>query len=251
MKLHLSENPVQLGVSLGNRIAAGLREAIATHGDINIILASAASQIEMLKNLVKADGIDWSRVSMFHMDECIGLPADHPAGFANFLRERFLAHVPPLKETFLISSTADPEEEMRRLNDIASGRTIHFACIGVGENAHIAFNDPPADFEVEDPFIIVKLDETTRNQMLAEGWYKTLAEVPNSAISMSVKFVMSARTIVAPVPGPRKAKAIRDVFEGPVTNLVPCSILQTHPDCTIYCDRESTKLMKDPSLYTV
>lgn len=251
MKLDISRNPVELGQKLAQRMGDIMCAKIAARGEINIILASAASQIEMLKNLVKDERIDWSKVTMFHLDEYIGIDADHPARFANFLKERFLAHVPPLKETFLINSTGDPHEEVRRLNAAAQGRTIDLACIGVGENAHIAFNDPPADFEIEDPFLIVTLDEVCRQQQLAEGWFKTLDDVPKTAISMSARYIMRSETIVAPVPGPRKADAIRATFEGPITNMVPCTILQQHPDCTIYCDHDSISKMENPHRFTV
>lgn len=246
MKLHISENPVELGKTLSAEIAGALKEALASKTVVNLVLASAASQIETLKNLVAVDGIDWGRVCMFHLDEYIGLDEDHPASFRKFLKDRFLAHVDPLKEVHLINGSAEnPAEECRRLNAIAAGREIDVACIGMGENAHLAFNDPPADFEITDPFLVVELDEACRRQQLGEGWFPTLDKVPTHAISMSVQFVMGFKKIVAPVPDQRKAKAIKDSFELPITNMVPCTILQRHPDCRIYADKASASLLED------
>jgi glucosamine-6-phosphate deaminase len=233
---------------LGARAAALAVEAIIAaireRGGANIILATGASQFEMLAALVQAPAIDWSRVTMFHLDEYIGLTPRHPAGFRKYLRERFVENVGQLAAVhFVEGDRPDPQAECKRLGQLISAVRIDVAMVGIGENGHLAFNDPPADFETEEPYLVVNLDEACRRQQLGEGWFKTLDSVPKQAISMSVQQIMKSRRIVCTVPDKRKAKAVQGTVEGPLTNRCPASILKEHAACTLLLDKESASML--------
>jgi glucosamine-6-phosphate deaminase len=181
---------------------------------------------------------------MFHLDEYVGLPDTHNASFRKYLKERFVNKVGILKDVFFIDGDKpDPYSECRNLNEIISNFPIDIAFVGIGENGHLAFNDPPADFEVEDPYLVVDLDEKCRKQQLGEGWFSSLEEVPARAISMSIKQIMKSKRIICTVPDQRKAEAVKNCLENEVANLFPASILQKHPNCSIYLDRESSSLL--------
>jgi glucosamine-6-phosphate deaminase len=185
---------------------------------------------------------------MFHLDEYIDLPVTHPASFRKYLQEKFISKVPPLKATYLINGEINPQAECDRLGKLISNHPIDVALVGVGENGHLAFNDPPADFTTEIPYIIVALDEACRQQQLGEGWFKSLEEVPPRAISMSVKQILKSKIIICSVPDSRKAIAVKNTMEQNVSNLYPASILQTHADCRFYLDKHSAaKLSKNAS----
>jgi glucosamine-6-phosphate deaminase len=236
----------EMGASAATKAAQAIKEAITNKGRANIILATGTSQIEMLKNLVIADGIDWSKVTMFHLDEYIALGPDHPASFRKFLKERFVDKVPGLKAVYFVNGDADdPQAECQRVNSIISTHPIDAAMIGIGENGHLAFNDPPADFENEKPFIIVNLDERCRKQQLGEGWFDTLEQVPQQAISMSIRQIMKSACLIVTVPDKRKAEAVRNALEGQVTSMCPASILQEHKNCKIFLDSEAASLLSD------
>ena len=243
----ISENAHALGQLAGRKAAECINYAIALRGQANVVLATGASQFETIKTLVGQD-IDWSRVVMFHLDEYIGLPASSPASFRKYLKERFIDKVGDLKAVHLIDGENDAIEECRRLSAIIREHPIDLALVGIGENAHLAFNDPPADFETGDPFIVVDLDEECRRQQLNEGWFASLDDVPQQAISMSVKQICDAKQIICSVPDSRKAQAVKNCLENPVTNEVPASILQLHPECAYYLDRASTALLEDAVL---
>lgn len=241
MNVIVSESKVELGRKAAIKGADLIRKAISEKGESYIIVATGASQFEMLEELVKQE-IDWTRVTAFHLDEYIGLDMTHPASFRKYLKERFVDKV-PVKEFHYIDGERDPGKECERLNQIIAKYDIDVAFAGIGENAHIAFNDPPADFEVSDPYIVVDLDEDCRRQQLNEGWFNQLEEVPAQAISMSVSQILKSDAIICSVPDERKAKAVRDVVEGPVTNMVPSSVMQKHDACWIYLDSDSAKLL--------
>jgi glucosamine-6-phosphate deaminase len=230
---------------LGEKAAAGgaglIRQAIAAHGEANTILATGASQFEMLESLVAAPDVDWSRVTAFHLDEYIGIPPDHPASFRKYLRERFVERLPtPLREFhFLDGDTGNPQAECERVGKIIRRSPIDVAFIGIGENGHLAFNDPPADFETEEPFILVELDEACREQQFGEGWFPTFEDVPRTAISMSIRQIMKSVSIICSVPDLRKAEAVKNALEGALSPSVPASILRNHPRATIYLDPDS------------
>lgn len=243
----ISENAHALGQLAGRKAAECINYAIALRGQANVVLATGASQFETIKTLVGQD-IDWSRVVMFHLDEYIGLPASSPASFRKYLKERFIDKVGDLKAVHLIDGENDAIEECRRLSAIIREHPIDLALVGIGENAHLAFNDPPADFETGDPFIVVDLDEECRRQQLNEGWFASLDDVPQQAISMSVKQICDAKQIICSVPDSRKAQAVKNCLENPVTNEMPASILQLHPECAYYLDRASAALLEDAVL---
>lgn len=242
MNIHISNNSYQLGKAGGAAAAVLIRNAIDKNGAANIILATGTSQFETLNQLIAETGIEWSKVVMFHLDEYIGLPITHPASFRKYLLERFISKV-PLKAAFLINGEADAKVECERISALILQHPIDVALVGIGENGHLAFNDPPADFETEQPYIIVELDEPCRRQQLGEGWFTSLEEVPARAISMSVKQILLSKHIICSVPDERKALAVKKSLEQPITNLYPASILQQHTDCAIYLDKFSSGLL--------
>ena len=221
-----------------------LRTAIEEQGRASIIVATGASQFEMLAALVAEDGIDWPRVTGFHLDEYIGIPDSHPASFRNYLRERFVERV-PLGQFHYVNAETDPEAECRRLGELIRSYSIDVAFVGIGENGHLAFNDPPADFQATDPYLIVELDDACRRQQSGEGWFPTFDEVPRRAISMSVRQILRSRSIVCTVPDTRKAEAVRNTVQGPVTASVPASILQQHPRTTLFLDQAAASLLAE------
>ena len=234
----------ELGAAAGTAAAEQIKEAIESKGKANIIVATGTSQFETLKSLVGMSGIDWSKVTMFHLDEYIGLGMEHPASFRKYLKERFVDKLESLKAVHFVNGDAEKvEDECRRLGEIIAAHPIDVALVGIGENGHLAFNDPPADFETEEAFIIVELDEKCRKQQLGEGWFGTLEEVPQRAISMSIRQIMKSACIIVSVPERRKAEAVKDTLEGEVTNMCPASILQRHPRCKIFLDKEAASLL--------
>ncbi|OAQ38025.1 glucosamine-6-phosphate deaminase [Pedobacter psychrophilus] len=242
MKIIISENPLQLGEVAGKAAGILIRDAIEKKGQANVILATGTSQFETINQLIKED-IDWSKVVMFHLDEYINLPVTEPASFRKYLKERFLQKVKSLKEVYLINGENNAIEEIKKLQAAISQYPIDVALVGVGENGHLAFNDPPADFDIEDAYLVVDLDDKCRMQQFGEGWFKSFSDVPNQAISMSVKQIMKSSHIICSVPDERKAQAIKDSIEQEVSNIYPASILQLHPNCTYYLDKESSSLL--------
>jgi glucosamine-6-phosphate deaminase len=226
----------------GREAAQLIKKAIAANGQANIILATGTSQFETLTQLIQ-EGIDWSKVVMFHLDEYIGLPESSPASFRKYLKERFLAKVPELKQYYLVNGEGDAAAECDRLGKIIKQHPIDVALVGIGENGHLGFNDPPADFETEKAFIVVGLDEDCRKQQFGEGWFDTLAAVPQQAITMSIKQILKSKHIICSVPDSRKAVAVKNSLEGPVSNVNPASILQLHADCVCFLDKASSALL--------
>jgi len=243
MEIIIKNNPVELGKAAGRLAAKLIKNSITQNGRANIILATGSSQFETLSQLVSEDDIDWNKVVMFHLDEYIGLPESSSASFRKYLKERFLEKVPPLKASYLINGEADPVAECNRLNNLIKKYPIDVALVGIGENGHLAFNDPPADFNTEDPYLIVNLVEQCRNQQFAEGWFTSINDVPTQAISMSIKQICKSNNLICSVPDERKAKAVKDCLEQPVSNLFPASILQLHPNCTYFLDKSSSALL--------
>lgn len=245
MKIDTAPTKVELGLRAAADAASVIRAAITARGRAVAIVATGASQFDTLAHFVAADGIDWSLVTFFHLDEYVGLDSNHPASFARYLRERLVQKLPQAPAAFhYLSGLGDPAAECTRLSElIAAEPTIDLAMIGIGENAHLAFNDPPADFETTVPYLVVALDEACRKQQQGEGWFPTLDDVPTHAISMSVQQILKASHIVCSVPDERKATAVRSSVEGPISNLVPASILQTHPSITLYLDPPAASLL--------
>lgn len=245
MNVITTAEKMDLGRQAARDGAKRIRAAIANRGRANIIVATGASQFEMLAALLEEPGIAWSRVTAFHLDEYVGLPISHPASFRKYLWERFHRKLPlPLASFHYIDGeAADPRGECRRVGELIRQHPIDLAFVGIGENGHLAFNDPPADFETDEPYLVVNLDAACRAQQLGEGWFATIDDVPKQAISMGCGQILKSAAIICSVPDQRKAKAVRDSVKGPVTNLVPASILQKHAQTTIYLDQESASMM--------
>lgn len=241
METIISKTREILGREAAVKGAGLIREAIKTRGEAGIIVATGASQFDMLSVLVKED-IDWSLVTAFHLDEYIGLPITHPASFRKYLRERFADIVNP-REFVYINGETDPAVECKRLGDLIGRHIIDVAFVGIGENGHLAFNDPPADFETEEPYIVVNLDEACRRQQLGEGWFPSFEDVPEQAISMSIKQIMKSGAIICTVPDLRKAEAVRNTLKEPVSPLVPATILRNHGNAWLFLDQDSASLL--------
>ena len=241
MKTIIGKDKTDMAAKAADFAAERIRKAIADRGEARVIVATGASQFEFLEALVKEPGIDWTKVTGFHLDEYVGLPVSHRASFRNYMRERFVSKTPqPMKAFNEVNGEAeDPKAEIARLQKLLREAPIDVACVGIGENGHLAFNDPPADFNTEDAYIVVNLDEKCRNQQVGEGWFATIDDVPKQAFSMTIKQIMWSRTICCTCPDARKADAVRGAVEGPVTNMLPSSVMQLHPDCALFLDPAS------------
>ncbi|SFI51317.1 glucosamine-6-phosphate deaminase [Bosea sp. OK403] len=243
LDIRIVPDKATLGAQAAALGADAIRAALARHGEATIIVATGASQFEVLQHLVAAEGIDWSKVTAFHLDEYVGLSEAHPASFRRYLRERFVAPLGGAVTFVPVDGENDPQAETQRLNALIAGRRIDVCFAGIGENCHLAFNDPPADFETTEPYIVVTLDEACRRQQFGEGWFESFEAVPQRAISMSVRQIMTSKLIVLSVPDERKARATRDAVEGPVSPLHPASILQTHPNTVLFLDPPAASLL--------
>lgn len=235
MRTILTSDREAMGRWVAQHAAADLRNAVREYGMANLVVATGASQFEVLQELVRQAGIDWNLVTGFHLDEYVGLPSDHGASFCRYLKERFVDAV-PLAAFHYLHGDADPAETMSRVGNLIRQTRIDVALVGIGENGHLAFNDPPADFETDQPYLVVELDEPCRMQQVGEGWFASLDDVPTHAISMSVRQILKANRIYCSVPDQRKAEAIRKTLEGPITAEVPASILKTHDQTTLVID---------------
>lgn len=235
MQIAIADSAEDLGRKAASLGAGLIRDAIAARGSANVIVATGASQFATLAHLVAAPDVDWSKVTGFHLDEYLGLPMVHPASFRGYLKQRFVDRV-PLAAFHYIDGEADPAAECDRVGKLIATHPIDVAFVGIGENAHLAFNDPPADFDTEVPYLVVELDAACRQQQFGEGWFPTLDAVPTKAISMSVRQILKSAAIVCSVPDLRKADAVYASVRGPVTPACPASILQTHPNATLFLD---------------
>lgn len=245
MNVAIEVDKPAVGKAAAARGAGFIRAALANNGRANVIVATGASQFETLAQLVATSDIDWTKVTCFHLDEYAYMPITHGASFRKYMWERFVSRLPlPLAAFHYVNGEIDPAGECKRLNAIIARHPIDIAFVGIGENGHLAFNDPPADFETNEPYLVVNLDEACRRQQMGEGWFKTLDDVPRQAISMSCRQIMKSRALVAAVPDERKAKAVKACVEGPVSNLAPGSIMQRHEQAFVYLDRGSASLLR-------
>lgn len=240
--IDISPDKATLGHRAAAHAAAVIRGALAQRGRARIVVATGASQFATLAALVATPGIDWGRVTAFHLDEYIGLPPGHPASFRRYLEERFVAHAPGV--AFVpVDGNADPAAEAARLQGLIDAGPIDLCLAGLGENCHLAFNDPPADFTTEAAFLTVTLDEACRRQQLGEGWFPTLVDVPERAISMSIRQIMRSGVVVLSVPDARKAQAVADMMGAPVGPAHPGTILREHPDVRLFLDPDAAGLL--------
>lgn len=237
MEVKVFPTKLEMGEAAANAGADVIRHQLASSDEANIILATGASQFEMLAALLAEPDIDWAKVNCFHLDEYVGISIEHPASFRRYLKERFVDQLPmPPKSFHFIDGESDASAECDRLGKLIAGVSIDVAFVGIGENGHLAFNDPPADFETEVPYLVVQLDDECRQQQFGEGWFESFELVPETAISMSVKQILKSQHIVCTVPDERKSTAVAATVKGSVTNAVPASILQTHEQATLFID---------------
>jgi glucosamine-6-phosphate deaminase len=242
LRIRIFDDKASLGHAAASHAADSLRLAIQQQGLARIVAATGASQFEFLHALTNMAGIGWSRVEVFHLDEYVGLPITHPASFRKYLLERFINRV-GVQRFYPLDGEGDAAGAASQIGRELEKRAVDLAFLGIGENAHLAFNDPPADFNIQDPYLIVDLDQACRRQQVGEGWFATLEEVPKRAISMSVHQILRSKEIIVIVPDERKARAVKNSLEGEVTPIVPASILQTHSNATIYLDKHSAALL--------
>jgi glucosamine-6-phosphate deaminase len=245
--IKLFEDKVSLSRAAAEQAAAAMRFAVGDRGQARVVVATGTSQIAFLEELTKADGIDWKRVEMFHLDEYVGLPITHPASFRKYLMERLIDKT-GITKYHLLDGMGDAREVARRVGKELSAAPVDVAFVGIGENGHLAFNDPPADFETEEPYLVVDLDEACRRQQVGEGWFGNISEVPRQAISMSVRQILKAKEIIAIVPDARKAPAVKLCFEGTISAMAPASILRLHADTSVYLDKDSARLLSPATL---
>ena len=242
MQIRFFEDKKSVGRAAAEQAASSLRQAIRRNGAARLVAATGASQFEFLDALTSLPGIDWERVEAFHLDEYVGLPIHHPASFRKYLLER-LINKAGIKRYHFLEGEKDAHASATKVGLELQSAPIDLLFAGIGENAHLAFNDPPADFTTDDPYLIVDLDEACRQQQVNEGWFASVKEVPKQAISMSVRQILRAREILVVVPDERKAQAVRDSLEGEISPNVPASILRTHPSTSIYLDKNSSSLL--------
>lgn len=247
MVIQCFDDKQEMARSAAERAATVLRQVIQQNGKARLIAATGAAQFAFLEVLTKLPNIDWPRVEMFHLDEYIDIPESHPASFRRFLKERLIEKT-GIVHHHLLNGEVDPAQEIRDVGNAVRSVPVDVAFVGVGENGHLAFNDPPADFETEEPYLIVELDEACRRQQLGEGWFATLDDVPRRAISMSIRQILKTKEIICFVPDARKAKAVKTCFEGEISPLAPASILRTHKQTTVYLDKESAALLSPATL---
>lgn len=243
MLLRVFNDSTSMARAAAEQAADSIRKAIADSGRCRLVLATGTSQFEFLEFLTKSDGIDWKKVEAFHLDEYVGMAVTHPASFRKILLERVIHKTGITNYHFIESDAADLLGAVRAVGRELTSAPIDVAFVGIGENGHIAFNDPPADFETKEPYLVVELDEICRRQQVGEGWFADISEVPTRAVSMSPRQIMHAREIVAVVPDQRKANAVRLCLEGQVRPEAPASILRKHPNTTVFVDQDSSSLL--------
>jgi glucosamine-6-phosphate deaminase len=247
MQIAIFPEKKELAKAAAAEASEALRNAITKRGQARLIAATGAAQFDFLDLITQDRSIDWSKVEMFHLDEYIGIPADHPASFRKFLLDR-LINKTGMTRYHLLDGDRDPKEAIASVTKEIQKAPIDVAFVGIGENGHLAFNDPPADFETEEAYLVVDLDQACRKQQMGEGWFKSIDEGPRRAISMSVKQVLRAVKIIAIVPERRKAEAIAKCFGGDISPMAPSSILRTHKNAVIYLDKDSASLLKPEAL---
>jgi glucosamine-6-phosphate deaminase len=242
VQIKILADKLSMGHAAAEHAARSLRQVLADAGEARIIAATGASQFEFLEALTSAPGIDWRRVEVFHLDEYVDLPISHPASFRKYLFER-LIHKAGITKYHLLDGDADPQAVARNVGNELRSKPVDLAFAGIGENGHLAFNDPPADFQTDEPYLVVELDDVCRQQQVNEGWFSKLADVPEKAISMSVRQILRAKEIIVVAPDARKSQAVKSCLEGEISPMAPASILRNHANVTIYLDTDSASLL--------
>jgi glucosamine-6-phosphate deaminase len=241
-RVSISRNRDEMAQAAADYAVGKLIAALEQRESVRLLAATGASQLEFLGYVTAAKKIDWNRIELFHLDEYIGIGIDHPASFAGYIRDRVI-NPTGIPRYHLLDGAADPEQVIRAANEAIGAAPIDVAFVGIGENGHLAFNDPPADFKTDRPYIIVDLDKKCRLQQVGEGWFAGLDDVPKRAISMSIQQILKSKAIVCTVPDERKSDAVKASLTGSVTPDVPASILQTHPDVRFFLDQNSARLL--------
>jgi glucosamine-6-phosphate deaminase len=242
VQIKIFEDKSTLGKTAAEQAANSLRGYINAQGYVRLVAATGASQFEFLKDLTSAPGIDWPRVELFHLDEYVGLPISHPASFRRYINERIVQKT-GITYYHLLDGEGDPYKTVKDVSAAIAAKPVDIVFAGIGENGHLAFNDPPADFQTEEPYLVVNLDEACRRQQVGEGWFATMADVPAKAISMSVRQMLKAKEIIVIAPDTRKAPAVKATLEGEISPMAPASILRQHPNVTLYLDTNSAALL--------
>ncbi len=247
MKLRLEPDRRAMSAAAARHGADSIRHVVSRLGKARIVAATGASQLEFLQELTSTTGVDWTRVELFHLDEYVGIPESHPASFRRYLRENLIDKT-GIRNYHFLDGTANVADVLRAVGDELSSAPVDVMFAGIGENGHLAFNDPPANFETSDPYILVNLDEACRKQQVGEGWFAAIEDVPTTAISMSIRQMMKAGELLVIVPDARKAAAVKATLEGPITPLVPASIIRTHPNVTLYLDEPAASTLTRATL---
>jgi glucosamine-6-phosphate deaminase len=242
LQIKIFEDKPTLGRTAAEHATESLRRCIREKGSVRLVAATGASQFEFLDALTSTPGIDWNRVEVFHLDEYVGLPVTHPASFRGYILERLIRKT-GITQYHLLDGEKDPHVVAKEVGDALAAKPVDLLFAGIGENGHLAFNDPPADFETEEPYLVVALDQACRQQQVGEGWFASLSDVPTKAISMSVQQVLKAKEIIVIVPDTRKAPAVKACVEGEITPIAPASILRQHGNTTLYLDKNSAALL--------
>jgi glucosamine-6-phosphate deaminase len=246
MQIKTYADRLTMSMAAARHAATALRTAIQSRGLVRIVAATGASQFDFLEALTAAPSLDWTRVEMFHLDEYVGLPIDHPASFRKYLLERLIRKT-GITRYHLLDGEHDAARVAADIGQEIGRAPVDVAFVGIGENGHLAFNDPPADFTTDRPYLIVALDDACRRQQVGEGWFASVDEVPSQAISMSVRQILKSREIICVVPDARKAQAVKACIDGEISPMAPASILRMHANVTVYLDRDSAALLTPAS----
>jgi glucosamine-6-phosphate deaminase len=242
--IKIFDDKSSLAQAAAGQAADALCECIRRQGQARLVAATGSSQFEFLDVLTSAPDIDWSRVELFHLDEYIGLPMSHPASFRKYILERLIRKT-GITNYHLLDGEGDPRVVARKVSQVLASGSVDLLFAGIGENGHLAFNDPPADFQTEEPYLVVELDEACRRQQVNEGWFAKLEDVPRKALSMSIRQMLRAKEIIVIAPDTRKAEAVKACVEGAISPMAPCSILREHANVTLYLDKNSAALLSE------
>ncbi|TVQ39049.1 MAG: glucosamine-6-phosphate deaminase [Spirochaetaceae bacterium] len=245
MEIHVSDSQAALAAAAAEKAAAVLKQALSAAERVRVIAATGNSQLQFLEDLCSRSDIEWNRTEIFHLDEYVGIPKTHPASFSGYIQSRIVDRIHPAAAHLINGEAADAEAERQRISSLIQSAEVDVAFLGIGENGHLAFNDPPADFQTDEPYIIAELDRRCRLQQVGEGWFASLGDVPSRAYTMSIRQILKSRTIVCVVPDERKAEAVRDCLDpqGAVSPAYPASVLKTHADAHVFLDRSSASLL--------
>lgn len=242
MKIRIFPNKHEMARAAAGHAGDSLRRLLQEQLTVRLLAATGASQIEFLDDLTSQACIEWSRVELFHLDEYLGIPPDHPASFARYIKERIIDHT-GIQHYHLVDGRRDPQEVAAEVSRQITAAPIDLAFTGIGENGHLAFNDPPADFEIEAAYLMVTLNQASRQQQVGEGWFASVDDVPKQAITISIRQLLKAKEILCIVPDTRKAPAVKACLEGPISPNAPASALRLHPNTTVFLDAGSASLL--------